>query len=340
MRTPDAPPPAANPKRWLLAALRIVVVAAVVWFVSQTVRDAWAELSARELTLRPLPAVLAGLMIVVAQSPMAWFWRRTLVALAQPAPLWPAVSAYYLSQIGKYVPGKASVVLIRTERLLEAVRRGGHAADSQAVCARTVAAAVFYETLTHIAIGSLLGAVLTATVAEGDASTQRGLIALSVGLAAVCLTPTLPPVFAWLLQKVARAREGEVRRERRQLSYGLSALGAACAAVSWLLIGVVVWLAAVSVGAAGVADLARLPLWVLAAALPTVAGFVSLLPAGLLVREALTLLILAPTLGEADALAVTIAVRMVWVITELCVCGSLLVGSAARRARRPERLPS
>lgn len=309
------------------------------WFVSQTVREAWRELARRELALSLAPALGAGAMIVLAQAPMAWFWRRTLVALGEPAPLGGAIKAFYLSQIGKYVPGKASVVLIRTERLLDAVRRDDHDAF-EAACGRTVAAAVFYETLTHIAVGSLIAAALTVATVEGDPNTRLGLMALSLALAVACLTPTLPPVFSRLLKKVAKAPSSEVARERRRLTYGLSALGAVCAAVSWGLIGVVVWLSAVSVGAAGWGDFSRWPLWVLAAALPTVAGFVSLLPAGLVVREALSLVILAPALGEADALAVTIAVRLVWVVTELCVCGSLLASGAigaARRVRSPSR---
>lgn len=338
----DTTPTSEKPlwRRWGPTVLKVAVVVAVVAFVGQTVREALAELLERGLTIRPAPAVLAGLAIVTAQFPMAWFWRRTLLALGQPAPPMAAVRAYYLSQIGKYVPGKASVVLIRTERLLTAVHQAG-GPQPQAACGRTVAAAVFYETLTHGAVGSLLAAALSATVLPEDQANRQLLILLSVGLTAVCVTPIAPPVFAWLLRRVANTPDALARQEANRLGYRLLGVGAASAALSWAMIGGVLWLAAMSVGAAGLSDLARAPLWVLAAALPTVAGFVSLLPAGVVVREALGLMILAPALGEANALAVTIAYRVIWVATEVVLCGSLVFSGfmGGSRAIHPERNP-
>lgn len=319
-------------RTWGLRALKLAVIVAVVVFVGQTFSTAWAELTQRKLRIDPWFALGAGLLIAAAQLPMAWFWRETLLALDQPAPLGPSVRAFVLSQIGKYVPGKASVVLIRTERLIASVREDETAAAPSTV---TIGASVFYETLTHMAVGSLLAAGLAATVPLGDGGHRFWLIALSLGLAAACLTPTLPPVFSWLLKRLTRK---PARRDalRKRLSYTLALRGAAASVTSWSILAIAVWMTARSLGAAGEAGLGAFPTWLLAAALPTVAGFVSLLPAGVVVREALTLSVLAPVLGEADALATTLALRLIWVATEALLCGSLIavgfIGGSHRRS--------
>jgi len=308
-------------RRWGLRVLKFAVVAAVLLFVSRTFAEAWRELTQRGVSIHLGPALAAGGLIGLSQLPMAWFWRRVLVTLGQPAPPGATLVAYVIGQIGKYVPGKATVVLIRTERLLAAYRRSDDA-DLPAPSAATIGATVFYETLTHMAVGSLVAAGLAATIPLGDGEWRGGLVALSVVLAAACLTPTLPPVFAWLLGRVTRDRHPEARM--RRLSYGLAAQGAVASVTSWCVASGAVWCAARSVGAAGEVGVAGFPAWLLAATLPVIAGFVSLLPAGVLVREALTLTVLSPMLGEGDALATTIALRVIWVATEVLLCGSLL----------------
>ncbi|MEN0112098.1 MAG: lysylphosphatidylglycerol synthase domain-containing protein, partial [Planctomycetota bacterium] len=333
---------------WALIGLKVAVVAAVVGFVGQAAADAWRSLAREGLTLRPAWAFASAALLWTSQAPMAWYWRRTLVALGQPAPLAASFRAFYVSQLGKYVPGKASVVLIRTERLLAAVRGGtanrraaerdGDPGDASAVA---VGAAVFYETLTHMAVGSLIAAITAAMIPGDDGSPRWGVIALAAGLALACWAPTLPPVFARLVARVtpnaAELREERVAALRARLTLGLAARGVAASSVAWSLTTASVWAAGVSVGAieAGIAPSA--PLWLLAATLPVVAGFVSLLPAGVLVREGLMLGVLAGSIGDGPALATSVAVRLIWVAAEVALCGSLLLPARTRHAPAAER---
>lgn len=308
--------------RVAVLSLKLLVVVLVALFVGRTFINSWSELSQRQLSFSPLPAFAACVTYFCGQMVLANFWRQVLLQLGQPAPLRSSFVAYYLSQLGKYVPGKASVVLIRTERILTAARRDDIAAR---VSTPAIAASVFYETLTLMAVGSLLSAVLTATTPGGDPRT----IALTLALAVVCVTPTVPPVFAWLLRRVTsigRRRAADSTPIVIRHPYRLVAIGVASSLVTWTLMGVAVWLTGESLGATAGLGVGNLRLWVLAATLPAVAGFVSLLPAGLVVREALVLGLLAPTLGEANALAVTIATRLIGVGTEVVVCASLVVG--------------
>jgi uncharacterized membrane protein YbhN (UPF0104 family) len=75
-----------------------------------------------------------------------------------------------------------------------------------------------------------------------------------------------------------------------------------------------------------------LPLLVSAVALAVVAGFASLLPGGLGVRDALLVQLLAPACGEAVALVAAVLLRLVWLVSEVAACGILYI--AARLATR------
>ena len=47
----------------------------------------------------------------------AFFWHRVLIAFAQQPKFIDSVAAFFTSQLGKYVPGKAMVVVIRTDMI-------------------------------------------------------------------------------------------------------------------------------------------------------------------------------------------------------------------------------
>lgn len=320
MTAPESP--SAAPPAWRRVAVpiaKLAVAAIVVVAAGGAVRDAWRELSTEGLRVDPLLALASGVIFLVAQSPMAWYWRRTLQALRQPAPVLPAITAFYFSQAGKYVPGKAMVVVLRTERMLPWGGRG-----------RTIAACVFLETLTHMAVGAVASAALLGGVVPivgGGGAWLTG-SALVVGLA--CLAPTTPPVARRLVAKLAPPGDGEDDDLRRGLTPRLMIEGWAASLTSWSGIGASVWLAAASVGAADADSLRLGPVWLLAAALPVVAGFLSLLPAGVLVREGLMLGVLSGPLGEANALATTVAVRLIWVAAECLACGIVFMWTRKR----------
>ena len=80
--------------------------------------------------------VLSGLLYLVGLLPEGLFWRRALRAMGQDAPLWRTLRAYFIGHLGKYVPGKAMVVVLRTGLIPRPRRPCGVAAAS-----------VFLETL-------------------------------------------------------------------------------------------------------------------------------------------------------------------------------------------------
>ena len=316
-------------KRILINLAKLAIVAVVLYFAGDATRKAWTQISEEGLSISPGLAIASGLAYLMGQAPMAWFWRKTLIALGQPAPIVPATVAFYISQIGKYVPGKGMVVVIRTERILPWGGRG-----------RTIAATVFIETLTVMAVGAVMSALLLMFFApKGDTTWNAAWVPFAAaGLGACFLGPTLPPVARWIIGRIASpGSDNDQAMLQNGLTYGLAVQGWGASILAWSCFALSIWLAACSVGATDLGGLSHASQWLLAASLPTVAGFLSLIPAGVLVREGLSLSLLAPLLGEANALAATLATRVIWVAAETLVCAILtLVSRRQHKMRREE----
>ena len=99
--------------------------------------------------IRPGWLLVSGLLYLVGILPEGLFWHRALRSLGQDVPLGRTLRAYYIGHLGKYVPGKAVVVVMRTGLVC-----------GPGVDASIAAASVFLETLTMMAAGAFLAAVL------------------------------------------------------------------------------------------------------------------------------------------------------------------------------------
>jgi len=117
-------------------------------------------------------------------SRVAWgWWLCSLVCYIGTM----AFSSFFASQLGKYIPGKAMVVVIRTDLI-----RGDEVKTGPA------AASVFVETLTWIFVGSAIASLLLIFRFRDQFVLQltAGLLTLASGVL------TFPPVFRRIALKV------------------------------------------------------------------------------------------------------------------------------------------
>jgi uncharacterized membrane protein YbhN (UPF0104 family) len=305
-------------------------------------------------SLRPGWLFLSGVLYLIGLGFSAVYWHRLMIGLGQRPPFLVALRAYYIGQMGKYLPGKAWALFLRAGLV-----RGPHVTPVLA----TVTA--FYEVLVTMSAGVLLAAVFfilllppgsdldsghlrhqvaamfeeigkpddvpvdwqrlrsEVTLAEEPgAPLDRTLaLALAVGLLVPLLLPILPPVFNRLVHHLSlpfRAAEAVLPKFRtRGLIEGLCATG-----LGWMCLGA-------SLGAALQGTLPEPPAWTgdnwgrLTSLLGVsyVAGFVILLvPSGLGVREFLLVLFLLAFFGDsspADVVLAVVVVRLVWTAAEL-----------------------
>ena len=99
----------------------------------------------QSLTIRIELLIPAGLLYLLAHCCWGSFWVRLLWEQGIPVTLYTGLRSYFVSQLGKYVPGKAWVLLMRVGML--------GAAGTKLAVGMTAT----YETLTNMAAGTLLG---------------------------------------------------------------------------------------------------------------------------------------------------------------------------------------
>jgi glycosyltransferase 2 family protein len=304
--------------RWWLLVAKVAIVAAVGWAVSSTLTTAVNQLAGEPRQIKAGWLIVAGLLYLSGSTPMAWFWWRTLAALGQ-RPNWPTtLYAYFLGHLGKYVPGKALVVVIRVGVLRRTISSF-----------RLAMASVLLETLTLMAVGATLGAACSGFALHLDTRVT----AMAVTAAIVAGLPTLPPIARRLAGKaaaefraIADAQEKLPDAEkaiRLGITLRLLATGWLAAIACWTLWSLSLYATLRSIGVDTLDPIRELPLLVAAVSLAVVGGFVSMLPGGLVVRDALLLELLSPSCGPASALLATVLLRLVWLVSELVICGIL-----------------
>lgn len=312
---------AGKTKRRLLAVVKLALVVVLVWGIHRTLSTAAEQLHERHWSLsqmRPGWFVAAMVLYLLGLVPSALFWRRILAAMGQQAHLGETLRAYFIGHLGKYVPGKALVVVLRAGLL-----------RSHRVDAAAATVSVFYETLTMMAVGACVAAVILAIWF----SQHAWFVALAAGLAIAAGLPTHPAVFRWVVARLGRARGGDrALANLNRLDYTTLATAWAGIAAGWCLLGLSLWTTLVA------SSMADWPLtWhdagvcIASAALAVVAGFLSLIPGGAGVREAVLIELLAPEFGDAGAVISAIVARVAWLAAELLISAGLYFAGPSGR---------
>ena len=272
--------------------------------ISLFVRNAWQDLAAQSFRWSDLHwgwFFVAMGSYTAGMIPFWMYWHQVLHALGQRPTRWESCRAYFVGHLGKYVPGKAMVVVLRAG-LVRSERTHG-----------TVAAtAVFIETLTMMAVGAFVaaGCLLPSLVHF------PGLVVLAVGLMICAGVPTLPPVFRRIVVFLrVRKAHSEIETLLQGLTWSVFWRGWGWMSIGWLGYGMSLY-ATLQALPGKVPTLSDAPLLIGSVALAIVAGFLSLIPAGIGVRELVMLPLLAG-FGPGKAILAVILVRLAWFAAEI-----------------------
>lgn len=313
----------------LKAALAVAIVVGVARHFARILEK--PELDPYPFALRLQFLLPAGVFYLLAHCCWGGFWVRLLRSQGVRVSLLVGLRAYFFSQFGKYVPGKAWVILMRVAMLRDAV--GGKPL--------AVAVTATYETLTSMAAGAFIAVLLLPWLEVLPEVVSRNIVF-------VFAIAGLPVVLA-LLNKVAARRMARLRGPDApplpSAPLLLLAQGLLQGAVGWCLLGLSLMLTVQAVSPeppawrtdAYLPDLA-------AVALSYVAGFVVLVaPGGIGVRELVLEYALRPqfaagsepSVGAAQAAVVALVLRLTWTVAELTVALGLYAWKPTPR-RRPE----
>lgn len=299
---------------------RLTILALVGVGIWHTVVKALVELEERKFSLtqiQPWWLVVAGVVYLAGMIPSWLFWHRTLLAMGQ-RPRWQeSLRAFYIGHLGKYVPGKALVVILRTGLI-----------RSNRVDTSVAATSVFVETLTMMAVGAFVAAATLGMMFRE----QVWLLLLAVVLMLCAGGPTLPPIFRRLVRLVGVKKVSpDIDSALAGLDIRLMSYGWITVALGWCLLGLSLWatLHAIPTTTTNPVSVADWPLITACVALAMVAGFLSLLPGGIGIREYVVMTLLVQPFGAAAAAVSAILLRLVWLLAELLFAGILYAAKPA-----------
>ena len=290
--------------------LAVALLAAVGWKFAEFFKSVnWESLTTQ---LDYVSLAVAGLLYIGCHTVWGTFWVQLLRGQGVTISWWVGLRAYFVSQFGKYVPGKAWVIFLRVGLL-----------RSLEVRPTVVIVTGAYETLTNMAAGAVLGAALLpwSGLTESLNTYQQ------YGLFGLALLPLALLGLNRLVRRVAKKyAHGAVIPTPSVL---LLARGLVQAMVGWAMLGLSLWFVVNGVNPDPVP--LTLPLYaqyLCGVAVSYVFGFLVLFsPAGAGAREWVLQLMLAKQLAS-DPLAALIAVllRIVWTLFEVVVAIGLYFG--------------
>lgn len=282
---------ASPPPRWR-RALRAVYLVLVAVAVVAAVADRWEEVtdSWRQLSALGLASATAAALAAVATS--CAVWRTYLGGLGHRLRLTAAGRIFFVSQLGKYMPGSVWPVLAQMEY-----------GRDYGIAPRASASSVALFLTTHIAVGALIASLVL------PLSGVVSLLWLAAAVpAAALLVPGLQgTLVSFTLRRLRRQPLPALPDARTGLAASAWALG------TWVAWGAQLWLLLAALGATVsplVATGAFAAAWLIGfAVLPA--------PAGAGVREAVLVALLVPFVPTGAALTIALVSRLLLTIADL-----------------------
>lgn len=251
---------------------------------------------------------LASLLYGLGLLPPALVLRRALLSLGEDPRRSTAVAAQILGHLGKYVPGKAMVVILRA---------GVLSRDGVRPVPATVS--IFMETFLMMAVGAAVaGVVVFWLPVPGWIASTAVCVAVVAGL------PTLPPILKLVAARVTKVKLSDIDSK---VGVRLCAAGWGWSIVAWLLVGAsfACLITAIPSSAPSPVGWQLFAVSTAAISLAMVVGFASLLPGGAGVRELVLISVLSVSIGNVHALLSAIAARLMFIIVESTLAGGVWI---------------
>jgi uncharacterized membrane protein YbhN (UPF0104 family) len=300
-------------RRRLLAAARIVLAVGVVVAVVWALAGQWDDVRADLARVSPGALLLAFAFAMASLALTLVGWRALLSDLGSPLHLAPASGVLFVGQLGKYLPGSIWTVVAQAE---VAARLG--------VPRRRSAVAGLLSVLLSALAGLAIGLVALPGLLDAGGSSWYLLLLLILPAGVVALHPRVLGPLVRLAFRLIRREPPEKDLSGRAITVtAVSFVGA------WACLGAQAWVLVVDLG--GGPKAAVVPAvfgYALAASVGMLAIF---LPAGVVLREIVLVLLLAPTMGRTAATAVVLLSRFVVTVSD--VVAAALGWSYARRHR-------
>lgn len=308
-----------QPKPWWIFVLRLTVVLVVAVALGLAIERAVAhwKLQSRENQLQLTDLDYRWLLAsagfyAVGLLPATMVLSRAVRSLGANPSLRSVMAAQLIGHLGKYVPGKAMVIVLRAAIL----NRSG-----AKVSIRAATIAITIETLTVIATGAMLALMVLVFVDSPVWKTPSWMKEMSLLMAIGSVVATWPSLLRLVVSRriVGGALSFNWSWQDMIAAWLWNGLG-------WLLLGAsmtaVVFAMPENIRSQHVFSVIDMyPLCLASIAFAFVAGFLSLLPGGAGVRELVITTLLSPVAGISGAMVAAITLRGIHLAVEILMAG-------------------
>jgi hypothetical protein len=268
-------------RKSIVFAIKLVVMIAVLGLVIWQLRVNWKRVEEKHIDIYWTwgAAAVAGFCGSMLTGSLVWRWlARKMVQRSYPdvprIRTLPLVGAYTFSQLGKYIPGKVALLLMRLER----TQRFG-------MPARVCTLSTMLENALFMISGGLVGTIAIFKIAgEMDPRYRILLWPVTIGGMVFLAVGCYPPVFYGLVNRVLLKMKREPVERDAWLGVGTLVMGVIGFLPCWIFGGF-----ALFASARAVHDIPLPDSWWFAGAyaLSVIIGMASLLPGGAGVRDAM-----------------------------------------------------
>src|ERR1043165_688066 len=223
-------------KRWAWRLVKMTLALLILFFIGRLFYGDLSRLDFRNLPWRPGWLLLSAGLYLAGLFASAWFWQYLLGVFGYPISLYASGRAHYIGQLGKYVPGKALAVLMRSELV--------HPLGVPYGVSIIVS---FYEVFTGMAAGALVAALIYLFDPPVIADLEWHPLWTGVALLGLCGVPLLPGVFNFVIGRLTAKIQAVELYRLPPIRFGTLAAGLLATGVSWWLHGLSVWAILVAV---------------------------------------------------------------------------------------------
>lgn len=320
----------------------------VLWYVATQARTLWEANRDIDVQIDWKYLVAAGILSQLSWLPSTWFWQRLIELLGdRNLKRYPLIRAYFCGSLGKYVPGKAAVILVRSAL----AKKHGVSFVRASIASIVEAGAVML-------VGCVVTIALAVTVIPPEAvptwfieAVPRESTSWSTLLIAVAILLMAMPVVAmpanWIFSKITHIVEKRSQQDPQsesnetivsseqptndgtdepisgKLTWQFVAAASLMFALSWAGHGLSLLLVLRSMQS----EVVTIDAWLIstaAAAAGTSIGFFAVFaPGGLAVREGLIITMLAPSMGGPIAVAAAGLHRLASLVAESAIALTL-----------------
>jgi glycosyltransferase 2 family protein len=273
------------------------------------------ELAVVLAPLGPLAVVTSVLFGMFGTCASFMLWRRILLGLGVDPPRSESFHVFFVSQLGKYLPGSVWPVVAQ----MEFGKKTG-------IARRTMLAANALTLSLSLAVGLVVGAALLPLTSPSALRTFGWFFLFLPFLLALLHPRTIPSLLDWLFKRMGRPLLGQ------QLAWSAMLPATGWALLSWVLLGLHLYALTSGLGVTGPRILAA-----------TIGGFALAASAGILfvpapagagIRDAVLIATLGVSTTGAQALGVGLASRVLLIVVDLLMTALAVLTSRRWRSDR------